>query len=226
VGNTLSRKLAVILYADVVGSTKLVQLDEILAHQRIRDTFRIFSETIGLYNGVTREIRGDALIAEFSRASDAVAASLSFQVENAVHTDSLSDDVCPVVRVGIAMGEVVVADNTMTGEGVVLAQRLEQKAEPGGVVVQGAVHETVPKRLPFDYENLGDLELKGFEEPVRAYVVSLRPGAVVPETDAHADLDSDAPELPEKPSIAILPFTNMSGDPEQEYLAISGSLKG
>ena len=216
-GQSLSRKLAVILHADVVSSTKLVQLDETLAHQRIRDTFRRLSEEVTHHNGFTRELRGDALIAEFSRASDAVAASLSFQDKNIILAEAISDGVCPTVRIGIAMGEVVVADNTITGEGVVLAQRLEQLADSGCVVIQGAAYETVPKRLPFDYTSLGELKLKGFDEPVKAYAVSLRPGEVAPESEAHVDFDMDSPPLPEKPSIAVLPFKNMSNDPEQEY---------
>ena len=179
-----TRKLVVLLHADVVGSTALVQLDETLAHQRIQDTFRRLSETIARYNGIAHEIRGDALVAEFSRASDAVSASLAFQVANAAHNEALPDDIRPAVRVGIAMGEVVVADNTMTGEGVVLSQRLEQLAEPGGVWIQGAAYETVPRRLPFDYENLGERELKGFDAPVRAFAVTLKAGEQIPSPES------------------------------------------
>ncbi|MEE8288798.1 MAG: adenylate/guanylate cyclase domain-containing protein, partial [Nitrosomonadaceae bacterium] len=120
----LSRKLAVILHADVVGSTSLVQKDEALAHQRIRSVFNGFSETIGSYGGLTREIRGDALVAQFERASDAVSASLKFQKLNAELNLDLKDQIRPELRIGISLGEVIVADNTMTGEGVVLAQRL------------------------------------------------------------------------------------------------------
>jgi class 3 adenylate cyclase len=175
-----SRKLAVIVHADVEGSTTLVRQDETLAHQRIQDAFRRFSETIASHNGITREIRGDALIAEFARASDAVAASVEFQTANGAYTQALPDSVRPAIRVGIAMGEVVVSDNTVTGEGVVLAQRLEQSAEAGGVCIQGAAYETIPKRLPYDFENLGELVLKGFDEPVRAYAVTSRSEASAP----------------------------------------------
>jgi len=107
----------------------------------------------------------------------------------------------------------------VTGEGIVLAQRLEQLATPGGTCVQGAAYETIPKRLPFEYENLGEQKLKGFSEPVRIYAVSLKPGGVIPESQTIVQPETSAPNLPEKPSIAILPFDNMSGDPEQEYFS-------
>ena len=215
----LSRKLAVLLHADVVGSTSLVQKNETLAHERIQDTFRRFSETISSYGGVALEIRGDALVAEFARASDAVSASLAFQATNATHNEQLSDDLKPVLRIGIAMGEVVIADNTVTGEGVVLAQRLEQLAEQGGICIQGAAYWTLPKRLPFEYQNLGEQQLKGFDDPVSVYAVSLKPGNAIPDPRSKNPSEISIPAIPEKPSIAVLPFTNMSGDTEQEYFS-------
>ncbi len=215
----LSRKLAVILHADVVDSTALVRQDETLAHQRIQDTFRRFSDTIASHDGIAQEIRGDALVAEFAMASDAVGASLSFQTANINHNAQLPDGIKPELRIGIAMGEVVIADNTVTGEGVVLAQRLEQLAKKGGVCIQGAAYETVPKRLPFKYENLGDHLVKGFDEPVRVYSVSLKPGGEIPEPNLKIQLKIEALGSPKKPSIAVLPFTNMSSDNEQEFFS-------
>ena len=116
--NQSTRQLAVILHADVVGSTTLVQSDETLAHERIRDAFERFSETIHAYGGTTQELRGDALLATFNRASDAVAASLSFQSGNTHHNETLEDDIRPEIRIGIALGEVVIADGTLTGPDV------------------------------------------------------------------------------------------------------------
>jgi len=237
----LSLQLAVILHADVVGSTSLMQINEALAHERIQAAFHQFSETINAYSGVTRELRGDALVAEFERASDAVAAALAFQILNEDLNATLSDDIRPGFRIGISMGEVIIADNTITGAGVVLAQRLEQLADSGGVVVQGSVSETVPARMPYDFETMGEQMLKGFDRPVRAFSVSLKPGQELPTPEDHSEsqsaeqnnplipaklsrdsyeaLTGERLELPDKPSIAVLPFQNMSGDPEQEFFA-------
>jgi len=218
----LSRKLAVILHADVVGSTTLVQQDEVVAHERIQSTFQRFSKTIKAYGGITRELRGDALVAEFERASDAVIAAIAFQAQNEEFDADLSDEIKPTMRIGISLGEVVIADNTITGAGVVLAQRLEQLADAGGVVVQGSVSETVPARMPFEFESLGKQEVKGFDQPVRALVAKLKSGERVPapETDlSPQDIEMRDLQVPDKPSIAVLPFENMSGDPEQEFFA-------
>jgi len=218
----LARKLAVILHADVVGSTMLVQKNEALAHERIQAAFNRFSETIISNGGITRELRGDALVAEFERASDAVTASLAFQILNGELNCAIKDEIQPQLRIGISLGEVIVADKTITGTGVVLAQRLEQLARAGGVVVQGSVSETVPTRMPFDFESLGEQTLKGFDQPVRAFSVSLRPGEEIPTSEGNTSLKIEEPDglqVPEQPSIAVLPFTNMSTDSEQEFFA-------
>ena len=219
----LSRKLAVILHADIVESTKLVQQNETLAHACILSAFQRFSETIQSYGGKAHEIRGDALVAQFERASDAIAAALAFQVSNAKCNATIDDDIKPWMRIGIGIGEVVIADDTITGTGVILAQRLEQLAESGGVCIQGAVYETVPQRLPFDYTNLGEQRLKGFEEPIRAFAVALQFGEKIPAPESHTATVA-IEQLPridpksDKPRILIMPFVDPSTDDEYDYL--------
>lgn len=257
-------KLAVILHADVVGSTALVQKDERVAHDRMQDAFRRFSDIIASYSGHTHELRGDALLAEFERASDAVLAGLTFQAANEQENNELRDEIRPQVRVGIALGEVVVADRTVTGSGVVLAQRLEQFAKPGGLCISAAIREALPARLPFRYQPLGEREIKGFEEPVRAFFVAMGEQGSIPAPEPYlapqatqepgrarwgrwplgallvllivgggmlawfkpwqpsvelVDPGRLAHALPDRPSVAVLPFVNASTDVEQGIFA-------
>ena len=176
----LSRKMAAILHADVSGSTALVQLDEALAHERINAAFGRFSQSIEQYGGAVHEIRGDALVAEFPRASDAVCAALAFQESHHEVLENLNDEITPKIRIGVSIGEVIFADGQVTGAGVVLAQRVEQLAEPGGLCITAAIHEALPRHMPFDRHDLGEQDVKGFEDPVRVYRVALKSGDVIP----------------------------------------------
>ena len=254
----LSRKMAAIVHADVTDSTALVQLNEALAHERINEAFSRFSQNIEHYSGTVHEIRGDALVAEFPRASDAVCAALAFQELHSQALTEIDDEIAPTIRIGVSLGEVIFADGQVTGAGVVLAQRVEQLAEPGGLCITAAIHEALPQHMPFDQYDLGEQEVKGFEEPVRVYRVSLKAGEIVPPPERTQQLKASNPlgvsaavaaivlviaggvafwfqpwepeeepasvermalPMPDKPSIAVLPFDNMSSDPDQDYFS-------
>lgn len=192
---SIETTLVVILHCDIVGSTVLVTKDERLAHQRMQDLFCRLSDVIESFGGVTSELRGDALLAKFERASDCVNAALSFQNANRAFNKNLHDDIKPEARIGIALGEVVISDSTLTGAGVVLAQRLEQLADSGGVVIQGAVREALPERLPIQFNFLGEQELKGFENSVRAFSVSDRDHIATDTDDKDIGLVDQGPVL-------------------------------
>ena len=255
----LAGVLAVILHADVAGSTGLVQQDKELAHERIRESFRRLSGAIQSYFGQVLEIRGDALLASFDHASDAVSAALAFQANHAKFIEQFQDGVKPCVRIGISIGEIIVADKTVTGAGVVQAQRIEQLAKPGSVCITATIQEALSKRMPLEFENLGEQILKGFDHPVHVYRVGLRSGETIPAPEPKGRSNSPgnnwmklgistallalvgtvylfSSETPmpgsetgadqqtntnstENPSIAVLPFRNMSSDAEQEYFA-------
>jgi len=132
---------------------------------------------------------------------------------------TIEDDILAELRVGIAMGEVIIADRTVTGAGVVLAQRLEQLCDAGEVMIQGAVYETLPKHLPLNFSSLGEQKLKGFKETVRAYRVATgvdSDKSLSRKSESHVARKSVTSE---KPSIAVLPFANHSDDPEQEFFS-------
>ena len=118
---SLTTTLAVLLHADVVDSTRIVQVDERVAHRGMRDAFERLARTVAEHDGQTREIRGDALVAQLHRASDAIIAAIAFQSEHATHAKVSDASVFAHVRIGIALGEVVIADDTVTGAGIVLA---------------------------------------------------------------------------------------------------------
>jgi class 3 adenylate cyclase/mono/diheme cytochrome c family protein len=181
-------KLAVIFHADVCDSTGLLHQHEILAHARIKDSFRRLGAVVSSYHGQVCELRGDAIVARFGRASDAVVAAMAFQQQQSTHIAKFDDGIGPRLRIGIALGEVMVDSNAVTGIGVVLAQRAEQLAPPDGICITAAIHEALPKRMPFELESLGYQEFKGFAEAIRVYRVTLRTGETIPP-----------PMKPEKP---------------------------
>ena len=210
----MERRLTAILFADVVGYTKMMGADEagtLWALRRHRSEF--IEPNFADHRGRIVKWMGDGVLVEFASVVDAVSCANAMQIGMAERNrDGADPDI--IFRVGINLGDVIVEDDDLYGDGVNLAARLEELAEPGGICMSAKVYEEVKNKLPLSYTNLGDQELKNVAEPIHAYMIIL--GGVDASFTADPDIDL---ALPQKPSIAVLPFENLSGDPEQEYLA-------
>ncbi len=171
------------------------------------------SPLVGAHGGRVVKLIGDGILIEFGSAVNAAAAALDLQRQMAEANAPLPDDRRIVFRIGINLGDVIGEGEDIYGEGVNIAARLEGLAEPGGVCISGKVHEEVRGKLDCAFEDMGEQSVKNIARPVRAY--RLRPGTPVDVGTA----ERQALSLPDKPSIAVLPFQNMSGDPEQDYFA-------
>ena len=156
----------------------------------------------------------NGLLAEFASVVDAVRCAVAFQEAMAERNADQSEARRIAFRIGVNFGDVIVQEGDVYGDGVNVAARLEGLAEPGGICISGSVHEQVVNKLDVGFDDLGPLRLKNIGNPQRAFRIHLLSNIASVEMDVN-----DAPPLPDKPSIAVLPFENMSADPEQEYFA-------
>lgn len=206
------RRLAAILMADAVGYTLRMAQDEESSLQAASYALDVLSAHIEEHGGRTVKTMGDGLLAEFASVVNAVSAAAAFQRHLAKAPHDIDDEKPFAFRIGIHLGDIVVQpDGDIVGNGVNMAARLEQQAAPGSVLVSSQVYEQVRGRTSEEFEDIGLCTLKGIDHPVAVYAVRL-PSAG--NSRANVQLS-----LPDKPSIAVLPFTNMSSDTEQEYFA-------
>ena len=205
----VQRRLAAILAADVVGYSALMQRAEEATYTEFERLKReVIEPGLSCHDGRLIKTTGDGALAEFASPSAAVRCAVEIQEGIASGRSSLK------LRIGVNLGEVIVgADGDLFGDGINIAVRLEGVADPGGILISEKVYSEVEGKLEVGFEDRGDQQLKNISKAVRAFAV--RAGAHSPLSDRL----SAAPSLPDKPSIAILPFQNMSGDPEQEYFA-------
>jgi adenylate cyclase len=243
----MERRLAAILAADVVGYSALMERDEAGTFARlIKGRKELFEPEIARHHGRIFKLMGDGLLAEFGSVVDAVECAVSLQRGVAERNASVPDAEQAQIRIGVNLGEVIVEGDDRYGEGVNVATRLEQLAKAGDIYVSGKVAKEVAKKLAFGFEPLGEKKVKNIAEPVPVYRVKLE-GGTAPLSKRpsitrsrmlviglavfllitigtvykfmHDWDEANRPALPEKASIAILPFANLSDDPQQTYFA-------
>ena len=226
------RRLAAILAADIAGYSRLIGRDEEGTLRALRALRReLIDPAIAAHRGRVVKTTGDGMLVEFLSVLDALRVAAAVQGEMAGRNEDVAAERRIEFRIGIHQGDIVVEDGDIFGDGVNVAARLEGIADPGGICVSARVQEDAAGRLDLDFEDIGEPALKNIARPVRVYRVmakSRRPDPPPQAGEGSAQLPGSGPgtgggrgrpALPDKPSIAVLPFQNMSGDPEQEYFA-------
>jgi adenylate cyclase len=209
------RRLSAILSADVKGYSRMMREDEDATIRTLTTYRTAMSGLIHQYRGRVVDAPGDNLLAEFGSVSDAVNCAVEIQRNLSERNAELSNNRRMEFRIGINLGDIIQEGERIYGDGVNVAARIESLADPGGVCISESVRTAVGTNLPLGYEFIGEHSVKNITHPIRAYRVLL-------ETASARDMlpiESVALHVPDKPSIAVLPFTNMSGDSEQEYFS-------
>lgn len=216
------RKLTAVFSADVAGYSRLMGEDETATVKTLKTYKQVMFSLIKQHRGRVVDSPGDNLLAEFASVVDAVQCAVAVQKELQARNSDLSENRKMQFRIGINLGDVIEEGNRIYGDGVNIAARLEALAEPGGICISKTAFDHTESKLPFGYQFLGPQRAKNIARPVEAYRVLMETRVIDGEEREEVRMgrpEKLAPFLPDKPSIAVLPFVNMSGDPEQEYFS-------
>ena len=206
----VQRRLAAILAADVVGFSRLMEADEAATMAALKSRRRdVLDPLVARHQGRIFKTTGDGVLVEFASAVNAMQCAVDLQQGMAAANADQPEDRHFILRIGVNLGDVMVAGGDLYGDGVNIAARLESLADPGGILVSGTAHDYVRNKVKVGFDDLGPQSLKNIAEPVRAYRVTGTPAAIAAVAAPKAKAD--------KPSIAVLPFRNMSSDPDQQY---------
>jgi TolB-like protein/class 3 adenylate cyclase len=212
----VKRRLSAILAADVVGYSRLMGEDEMGTLERLKSVRReLVQPAITDCNGRIVKLMGDGLLAEFSSVVEAVQCAVAIQESVEARDPDMEDNQRIRLRIGVNLGDILIEGSDIYGDGVNVAARLEGLADAGGICISDTVRLAIGNKLPLEYEFMGEQSVKNIKEPINVYQIQLKTDASV-EADTQNQNDL---EISDKPSIAVLPFTNMSDDPEQEYFA-------
>jgi TolB-like protein/class 3 adenylate cyclase len=216
----VKRRLAAIFAADVEGYSRLMGADEVATLDALTARREILDGLIATHGGRIANTAGDSVLAEFGSSVDAVRCAMEAQATLASANSSFPENRQINFRIGVHVGDVMVRAGDLFGDGVNIAARLQTLARAGGLCVSGVTYDQVRKILPLSFTDLGAQTVKNIEEPIRAYEVKAQGEAASSALkDASSSSGRKSLPLPDKPSIAVLPFQNLSGDPEQEYFA-------
>ena len=215
-----TRRLAAILAADVAGYSRLMGMDEEGTHERLKAHLRELVEPkIAGHRGRTVKNTGDGFLAEFPSVVDAVRCAVEIQRGMIDREPGVSEDRRIMFRIGVNLGDVIVDPEDIFGDGVNIAARLEALAEPGGITISGTVCEHIGDRLFYAFEDMGEQTVKNIVRPVRVHALSLEAIARLGPSNSRVTGITSQPSAAPRLSIVVLPFSNLSNDPEQEYFA-------
>lgn len=214
------RKLTAILAADVVGYSRLMARDESGTLATLKAYRKdLINPAVAEYRGRIVKLMGDGALIEFPSVVDAVTCAVAIQTKITEWNDFVPEGKRMSLRIGVNLGDIIVEGSDIYGDGVNVAARLEALADPGGICVSGFVFDQVKSKVKLDFADLGERQVKNIDQPIRVYRIRLKTAAADSKPESTVAIPSAVMEILQKPAIAVLPFANMSGDPEQEYFS-------